>query len=347
MMKRYTHTLFLVDAFSNLGQAPIFMAVAAALIPVLFYFDNAWLLQHMPVILAGVMIFFRLLPIASQGLENVLKLASNLKAGRNIADMLYAARSIECLRPLEDFPATEKIISIEFDRVTFRYADDTPKVLDGFSCRFQSGKSYALVGPSGVGKSSLIDLLLKFFTPQMGTIRVNGQDISRLSANSIRRHILLSEQVVRIFFGTILENVQFGRSTSRAEAYKAFAMVGLEDTLNALPAGADTILNFQGSNLSGGQRQRLGVARALVQTSDVLVMDESTNALDADTREQVLESILSAYRDRILIFVTHDPQVIARVDDVIELRALGDRVPLPSAVPSENSPFVFTESARN
>ena len=347
MMKRYTHTLFLVDAFSNLGQAPIFIAVATALVPVLLYFDNAWLLQHMPVIMAGVMIFFRLLPIASQGLENVLKLASNLKAGRNIADMLHAARSIECLSPLEDFPATEKITSIEFDRVTFRYADDTPKVLDGFSSHFQSGKSYALIGPSGVGKSSLIDLLLKFFTPQTGTIRINGQDISRLSENSIRRHILLSEQVVRIFFGTILENVQFGRSTSRAEAYKAFAMVGLEETLNALPGGADTILNFQGSNLSGGQRQRVGLARALAQTSDVLVMDESTNALDADTREQVLESILNAYQDRILIFVTHDPQVIARVDEVIELRAPADRLPLPSVISSENSPFAFTEPVRN
>ena len=321
MMRRYTHTMFLTDAFANLSQAPIFLIVAVGLTAVVLYADNAWLGHQMPAILAGIMIFFRLLPIANQGLENALRLTANLKAGRNIADMLRANQGKEDFASLPDFPAGEKITSIRFENVTFRYADDTPKILDNFSCTLEAGRSYALVGPSGVGKSSLIDLMLGFFTPLNGVIRVNGNDIFQFSSASLRRHILLSEQAIRIFHGTILENVQFGQGTDGGHARQALDMVGLGETLNSLPAGINTVLSFQGSNLSGGQRQRVGIARALVRTPDVLVMDESTNALDAQTRELVLESMLTSYRDRILIFVTHDPQVIARVDEVIELRA--------------------------
>lgn len=321
IMRYYARTLAIAEAFSNIGQLPIIGAVVTALIAILLYADNAWLVLHMPVILAGIMVFFRLLPVANQGLDGVLRLASNLRAGRNIADMLHAARAAEHKDALPEFPNTEKIKSVEFDLVNFRYADDTPKILEDFSCRFEAGKCYALVGPSGVGKSSLIDLMLKFFTPQGGVIRVNGRDISQLSSASLRRRILLSEQVVRIFFGTILENVQFGRAANDEDALRALGMVGLKEALNALPKGANTVLNFQGSNLSGGQRQRVGIARALVRTSDVLVMDESTNALDSRTREQILETILTSYRDRIVIFVTHDPQVIALVDEVIKLGA--------------------------
>jgi ABC-type bacteriocin/lantibiotic exporter with double-glycine peptidase domain len=347
MMKRYTRTLFLSEAFSNLSQVPIFLIAALSLVAMALYTDNKWLGQQMPAILAGIMIFFRLLPIANQGLENALRLTTNLRAGRNIAHMLRATQSAERTDPLPDFPDMEKIVSIQFDHVAFRYANDTPKILDNFSCRLQAGKSYALVGPSGVGKSSLIDLMLKFFMPLEGAIRVNGNDISQLSSASLRRHILLSEQAIRIFHGTILENVQFGHIRNDADARQALDMVGLEETLNALPAGGDTVLTFQGSNLSGGQRQRVGIARALFRTPDVLVMDESTNALDTRTRELVLESMLTSYRDRILIFVTHDPQVISRVDEVIELRAPTPPLSAETAeLPGKDS-YVLGESAKS
>jgi len=177
--------------------------------------------------------------------------------------------------------------------------------------------------------------MLKFFEPQSGTIRINGKDIRQLSAESIRRHILLSEQTTRIFYGTVLENVQFGLSENDGEARHALATVGLQEILETLPHGVDTVLSFQGSNLSGGQRQRVGIARALARTADVLVMDESTNALDSRTREHVLDSILKGYTDRILIFVTHDPYVIAQVDEIIELQApetdrIGEAVAQPA-----------------
>lgn len=318
MMKKYTRTLALSEALSNMSQIPIFLITAIALAAVLTLGDSAALNQQMPTILAGVMIFFRVLPIANTGLDSALRLTANLKAGRNIADMLRAAKAAEHTSQLPDFP-DDKITSIEFDDLTFRYADDTPKILDRFSCRLEAGKSYALTGPSGIGKSSLIDLMLKFFTPLSGTVRMNGKDISHFSDASIRRHILLSEQATRIFYGTVLENVRFGLPENDAEARKALLTVGLQEMLDTLPQGVDTVLSFQGSNLSGGQKQRVGIARALARTADVLVMDESTNALDSLTRERVLEAILASYRDGILIFVTHDPYVIEQVDEVIDL----------------------------
>jgi ABC-type bacteriocin/lantibiotic exporter with double-glycine peptidase domain len=339
MMKRYMRTLSISEAFSNLNQIPIFLAVMILLLGVLIFTDSTLLDRQMPTILAGIMIFFRLLPIANQGLENALRLTANLRAGRNVADMLCAADAAEQIAPLPDLSDEEKVTSIEFDRVTFRYAEDTPKILDNFSLELKAGKSYAITGPSGIGKSSLIDLMLKFYTPLSGAIRMNGKDITRLSDASVRRHILLSEQTTRIFYGTVLENVRFGQLKNDIEARDALTTVGLQETLDTLPQGAETVLSFQGSNLSGGQRQRVGIARALARTADVLVMDESTNALDSGTRERVLKSILDAYRDGILIFVTHDPQVISRVDEVIELRTSegGSSVKAGAQPPSENA----------
>ena len=193
-------------------------------------------------------------------------------------------------------------------------------VLDNYSKTFEAGKSYAITGPSGVGKSSLVDLLLKFYTPQSGEIRINGMDIAPISSTWIRERVVLAEQTTRLFFDTVLRNVIFGRNAERQDALSALHTVGLSEFLATLPNGADTALTYQGSNFSGGQRQRVGLARALLKPSDVLVIDEGTSALDFDTRERVLGNILKRYKDRIVIFVTHDPLVMERVDEIIRLQ---------------------------
>jgi ABC-type bacteriocin/lantibiotic exporter with double-glycine peptidase domain len=162
-------------------------------------------------------------------------------------------------------------------------------------------------------------LLLKFYAPDEGAIRVNGRDIAQFSPPSLRQHIILAEQATRTFYGTVLENVEFD-SKAGDKAEKALAMVGLTDLMNTLPEGNATMLAFQGNNFSGGQRQRMGLARALVRTADVLILDESTNALDGLTRQRILDALLSSYKDRIIIFITHDPHVMERVDEVIEMR---------------------------
>jgi ABC-type multidrug transport system fused ATPase/permease subunit len=323
MMRDYVWTSFATDALSQITQLPIITIVAALLIGIAVAVDNPTLAQNMPVFFAGVMMFTRLMPMASAGLEAAMRLTANLKAGRNVEEMLQAVLDSEKQDPLPPFPEKERITRIEFDHVTFRYAADTPLILDDFSHVLQAGRSYAITGPSGSGKSSLVDLLLKFYGPDAGTIRVNGREIAQLSTDSLRRHVILAEQAVRISYGTVLENVQFDNAAARESAENALRLVGLTDMLQSLPAGLDTMLTFQGSNFSGGQRQRIGVARALVRTADVLILDESTNALDVETRKSILDALLASYKDRILIFVTHDPYVMEQVDEVIELKPSG------------------------
>jgi len=165
-----------------------------------------------------------------------------------------------------------------------------------------------------------VDLLLKFFAPQSGRILVNGSDIAGLSAPSLRRRISLSEQATRIFYDTVQHNVAFGRQVSDAEVLQALDEVNLADFISQLPDGAQTFMAYQGSNFSGGQRQRVGLARALLLSRDVLIMDESTSALDRATKERILANIFSRYRDKIVIFIAHDQDILERVDEVIHLR---------------------------
>lgn len=319
MISQYGRTAFLTESFGQVAQLPFVLIVAILFLLIAIYTTDAGMAANMPLFFAGAMMFTRLMPIAASGLELAMRLTGNLKAGRNIEEMLQAVEMAEQTETLPTFPTDERITRIEFDRLHFRYTPDTPPILLDFSHVMEAGKSYAITGPSGVGKSSLADLLLKFYTPDQGAIRVNGRDITQVATPSLRQHIILAEQATRTFYGTVLENVEFdSKAGHRAE--KALAMVGLTELMESLPEGSATKLAFQGNNFSGGQRQRMGLARALVRTADVLILDESTNALDSATRQKILDALLEAYRDRIIIFITHDPYVMERVDEVIEMR---------------------------
>lgn len=323
MIDGYAWTSFSVDSINLISRmAPALILMLVLLCVCIFMFDGANLAAHLPLIFVGCMMVMRLLPLAGQALEAMLRLTADLRATSNVSGMLRAIRDNE-LSEKERLPALDAPIrKIVFDRVSFRYGDDTPMVLDEATLAFTAGRSYAITGRSGSGKSSLVDLLLKFYEPLSGAIRVNDTDITAVSSASIRDHIVLVEQTTRVFYSTMLENVRFGREGSRDAVLSALGRVGLSDLLATLPQGVETMINFQGSNFSGGQRQRIGLARGLLNKADVLILDESTNALDATVRESILRNILDAYSDAIVIFVTHDPRVLGVVDEVIHLDAL-------------------------
>jgi ABC-type multidrug transport system fused ATPase/permease subunit len=318
LIEKYLRTNFLAEALTVTSQVPFAVLMGLALLGVM-YANNSWLLFNMPVFFAGLMIFTRLTPIASYGLDVAVRLASNLKAGSNVEEVLRTISIFEKRTVSPPFPEKERLRTIEFDQVSFSYSVDTPQLLNRFSCKLIAGRSYAITGPSGTGKSTLVDLLLRFYEPQNGRILVNGHDVAAYSSDSLRRHIVLVEQAPRIFHGSVLENVQFNGPQNRENAEKAIDLVGLADVFEKLPHGMDTILAFQGNNLSGGQRQRIGIARALIRDADVLILDESTNALDFETRKAIMVALLENYKNRILIFVSHDPYVMERCDEIIEL----------------------------
>ena len=323
MMKDYAWTAFAIDSINLLSRvAPALLLTSVLFVACILFLNDDWLARNLPLMFVGSMMVMRLMPLAGQVLEAMLRLTSDLRATSNISEMLRSIRD-------NRLPARDKLVElggpvrrIEFDRVGFRYSDDTPLVLNQTSIVFEAGKSYAITGPSGSGKSSLVDLLLKFYEPQSGVIRINGRDISEIAAASVRRHIVLVEQSTRVFYDTVLENVRFGREASAQQVQAALRSVGLIELLATLPNGMDTMVNFQGNNFSGGQRQRIGIARGLLLAADVLIMDESTNALDSGIREAILKNVLERYSDAIVIFISHDPVVLSVVDEVIRIKDL-------------------------
>jgi subfamily B ATP-binding cassette protein MsbA len=321
MMDDYVRTCLKIDYINVASRAVPALALLLVVLVVAVRIDQAWFHQNLAFIFVGVMMALRLLPLAGQLLENGLRLISDLRAAENIKTVLEAvvAGKRQSLEEESGIPMPEAIRTIEFRDVTFRYAENTTLVLNHFNQTFRAGKSYAVVGPSGVGKSSLIDLMLKFYSPQGGDISINGRTISSISSSWIRARVALAEQTTRLFYDTVLRNVTFGRQADRELGAKALRVVGLEEFVATLPNGMETVLQYQGSNFSGGQRQRIGLARALLLPADVLVIDEGTSALDATSKSLVIQNILDAYRDKIVIFVTHDHSVTECVDEIVTL----------------------------
>ena len=319
MIRQYAKTCFGVDAVNILGRTlPALILLMAGMLAITFWFNEGAFAEHLSFAMAATIIILRFLPLVGQGLDTFMRLTADLKAGQNIADVVEIAERATLEKPSDQSRESLNVRRIEFDRVSFSYTDNT-LVLKEFSALFESGKTYAVAGPSGVGKSTVVDLLLAFYPLSAGHIKVNGIELNKLDTRMLRSRIGIVEQQARLLSDSIRNNLAFGRQADEPELRNAVRAAQLEDVLAALPGGYDSVVSFQGSNLSGGQRQRISIARALVKSVDVLILDESTAGLDADTRDRIVENLKNIYRDRILIFLTHDKELLSYVDEVITL----------------------------
>jgi ABC-type bacteriocin/lantibiotic exporter with double-glycine peptidase domain len=218
-------------------------------------------------------------------------------------------------------PFDEPIREIALLDLSFSYGGAGRPVLDRLSYAFGAGCSYAVCGPSGSGKSTLVDLILGLVPSEGKAIRVNGIPLNDLDLHDFRKRVVLVEQQSRIFNDTVRNNIVFGLEAPADRLREALELSGFDQVLAQMPDGLDTMLDYQGSNLSGGQRQRLGIARALLRNPDVLVLDESTSALDGATRDIILSNILRHFSNGIVIVVTHDPFVMAKMQQTLILAA--------------------------
>ena len=203
------------------------------------------------------------------------------------------------------------------ERVTFRYRDDGPLILDNISIHADRGEFIAIVGASGSGKSTLLRLLLGFEVPQSGTIYYDGQDLARLDVYAVRRQLGVVLQNSRLMSASILDNIAGGALITLDEAWSAAQMAGLANDIAAMPMGIHTVVSEGGSNLSGGQRQRLFIARALVLKPQILLLDEATSALDNKTQAIVTQSLKQLQVTRVAI--AHRLSTIRHADRIYVL----------------------------
>lgn len=213
---------------------------------------------------------------------------------------------------------------IEFDTVSFRYRDDHDAVLRGVSFTIEAGDYVALVGTSGVGKTTLCSLIPRFYDVSAGAVRVDGHDVRDVTLDSLRGSIGIVQQDVYLFAGTVYENIRYGRpEATREDVIAAAKLAYAHEFIMALPQGYETEVGQRGVRLSGGQKQRVSIARALLKDPPIILFDEATSALDAESEEAVQRSLEQMAQQRTLIVIAHRPSTIRRARRVLALTDTG------------------------
>lgn len=233
---------------------------------------------------------------------------------------------------------------IEFRDVVFEYPNGG-RALAGVSLSMEAGKKTAIVGYSGSGKSTIFNLLLKFYDPTSGTITIDKQDINQASINSLRASIALVSQDIFIFDDTARNNIGYGREGATEEEIIAAAKAAkCHEFIMAMPDGYDTKLGFAGQNLSGGQKQRIAIARAFVRNAPILLLDEATSALDPRTESEIQEALEQLTKNRTTIIIAHRLSTVMNADKMImmdsgEVRAVGKHDELLKSSPAYRDLF--------
>jgi thiol reductant ABC exporter CydC subunit len=245
-------------------------------------------------------------------------LSATLASGRRVLEIVDRRPSVA--DPQRPVPAPRTPFAVALEDVRARYATGEPPVLDAFSLRLQPGRRVALVGRSGAGKTTVVNLLLRFLDPEAGRVTLGGRDARDLRQEDVRRAIAVAGQESHLFSASIAENVRLGRpGATDADVERALRRAQIWDWVGGLPDGWDTHVGEDGGALSGGQRQRIALARALVADAPVLVLDEPTAHLDPGTARDLVRDVLDAADDRSVLLITHRPEGLELVDEVVTL----------------------------
>ena len=242
---------------------------------------------------------------------------------QHVARMTEAIATLLQPHDLRDHPEAEPLVragaAIAFNNISFRYPGGQ-KVFERFSLRLQPGQRVGLVGQSGGGKSSLFVLLQRFYDVEQGSITIDGQDISRVTQESLRHAISVVPQDISLFHRTIRENIRYGRPNATDDEVLRAAIAARCDFVENLPEGLDTMVGDRGVKLSGGQRQRIAIARAFLKDAPILLLDEATAALDSESEEAIREALGRLMRGRTVIAIAHRLATLRNFDRVVVLK---------------------------
>lgn len=293
-----------------------------AIVTVIWYGGRQVMLGHSTP--GDLMSFITAFLLAYEPIKKLTKLNGQIQAGLAAADRIFqvldrapAITERDNAKELVLRDASEA--SIVFDHVTFAYQAGQP-VLNGISLDVPAGKTVAIVGASGAGKSSLLNLVLRLYDVDGGAVRVGAEDVRDLTFASLRRHFALVSQDVAIFDDTVRANIRYGSSDATDEAVeKAARAAYAHEFIMELPEGYETVVGENGSRLSGGQRQRISIARAMLRNAPILLLDEATSALDSESERAVQSALAVLQKGRTTVAIAHRLSTICDADCIYVL----------------------------
>ena len=242
---------------------------------------------------------------------------------QHIARLSEAVATLLVPHELRDHPEAEPLIgrgaSVRFEHVKFRYGAGQ-QIFEDLNLSFKPGERIGLVGHSGGGKSTLFALLQRFYDPQAGRILIDGQDIARVTQESLREAIAVVPQDISLFHRTVMDNIRYGRPDATDDEVLEAAVTARCDFIEGLPDGMRTFVGERGVKLSGGQRQRIAIARAFLKDAPLLLLDEATSALDSESEEAIREALGYLMRGRTVVAIAHRLSTVRNFDRIVVLQ---------------------------
>jgi ATP-binding cassette subfamily B protein len=272
--------------------------------------------------LADVVGFVMYLSLFYQPLAILARLAEDVQ--NTYAGAVRVFELLDAESDVREAPNAQTLKSckgeLRFEKVKFRYGADDNVVLDDMSFIAKSGQMLAIAGPTGVGKTTILSLMERFYDPQEGTIYMDDRDIKGLTLSSLRSNISMVLQDTFLFNGSIAMNIAYGSPKASPEQIRQAAEAACADSfISAMPQGYDTIVGERGVRLSGGQKQRIAIARAILRDTPILILDEATSAVDTGTESDIQEAINRLSGSRTIIVIAHRLSTIRRADNILVL----------------------------
>ncbi len=288
----------------------------------LIVFITSWLALSSTEDLGGVVVLSFIVSASFSSTQSLISVVTSLLETFAAAERLFdilddppAVTEAETPAPLE------RVDDVVFDDVTFRYRENRSDVLKNVSLTIRKGEKIGIIGPSGVGKSTILRLLLRFWDPTSGEIRLGNTPLRQVRLHDLRDRVALVEQQTFIYDETAAANIALGRPEASMEEIRTAARrAGIDGLIERLPDGYDTRLGEFGSYLSGGERQRIGIARIMIMNPDVIVMDEPTSSLDVFHEKVLLKTLEEEYADKTIIIVSHRRSTLTGCDKILRLR---------------------------